>query len=157
MRRSAKRRELAFSPFLISEHGPTPKRFKTNELIEANFRNIFTRTFNEHVDNYVEIAARLAVDSELLIGRGAAVEDSVNVLDFLARTEWVEDFVNKFEEFADQVFYRDFLLLSEVEKQPIKAVAEGPPLVLLDQPAVVETKAKILVYQNMQLRDDGLE
>ena len=51
-------------------------------LIETFFRHVFHRVFDEHIDDRVEIAVRFFKNAKLFVGRRAAFENRVNMLDF---------------------------------------------------------------------------
>ena len=45
--------------------------------------------------------------------------------------------IDKVEELTDQIFDGNFLLLSKIEELTVQAVADRPPLILLNQPAMI--------------------
>src|SRR5689334_24818775 len=118
------------------------KLFPLNGLGEAVLRHVLLGIVYEHVDNLVEVAG-LSPNSQLIVGRGTAVQNRVNMFDFVPGTERVEDVINEIEQLANKVFDRDFFLFSEIKEHAIEPVSYRSPLVLLDQSAMVKPKAEV--------------
>src|SRR5690349_4154561 len=106
-------------------------------LFETNVRNVFHRVDYKAVNNSVEIAASFLENLKLFVGRRAAVENGVNMLDLFAGVERVNHIIDKIEQLADQVLAGNFFLLTEVKQHSVEAVAYRPPFVFLDQAAVI--------------------
>src|SRR5712664_2597347 len=119
-------------------------------------RNVFERQFHQAIDHGFQIVG-LFVDTQLVVGGGAAIEDRVNVLDLFPRAEIVEHVVDKLQQLANQIFGGNFLLFAKIDHHAVQTVTHGAPLVLLNQHAPVETKAKVLLDQAGEFGDDGLE
>ena len=87
---------------------------RADYLTKAGVGYVFKGVGYEHVNYGVEVASGGFVNSELLIGGGAAFEDGVDVFNFFSRAERFNYVVNEIEQFADKVLYRDLFLLAEV-------------------------------------------
>src|SRR2546425_4245256 len=79
------------------------------------------------------------------------------MLDLFARAEIVEYVVDEVQQLANQIFYRNFLLLAEINHLPVEPPTHGAPFVFLDQHAAIEAETEILIDQFVELGDDGLE
>ena len=60
---------------------------------------------------------------QLTIGAGAAIEDRLHVLDFLAALELVEHIVHEVEVFENQLALGQLLLAAEIDQHAVEAVA----------------------------------
>src|SRR5206468_2406149 len=97
---------------------------------------------NQLVDHRVQIAG-LAELSQLPVGARAVLHDCVNVLDLFAAAQLVNNVIDEIEQFQDQVTYRHFLLLAEINQFSVESPANGPPLVLLNQSAPIEPESHV--------------
>src|SRR5262249_32647749 len=118
------------------------------------------RPFNsfgyEAVDDCSEVSG-LFEDPQLSIGARAVFQDVVDVFDLPTAVQLINDIIDEFEEFQDQVSGGYLLLLTEVYKLSIKAPPDGPPLILLYESAAVEPEPHVLPVQFVQLGDYRLE
>ena len=78
----------------------------------------------------------------------------MDVVDLFARAELVDDVVDEFEEFEDQIADRDFLALAEVDQFPVEPIARGAPFVFADQRAPIDAEAEILAMQFVEFGGD---
>jgi len=99
----------------------------------------------------------LAPDGELAVGAGAVAEHFVDVGDFFAAAEFVDDVVDEVEVFKEEVFEGDFDLFAEVDEFAIEAVAGGAPLIFHDEGAAVEAEALVVGVELIEFGDGGLE
>ena len=83
-------------------------------------------------------------DAQLFFRGSAPLENRVNMLDLLARPEFVHHVVNKVQQLENQIARRHFFLLAKVDHLAVDSPTHGAPFVFLNQHAPVKAKAKIL-------------
>ncbi len=110
--------------------------------------------FDELIDHRLEVPGP-SVGGQLAVGAGPLVQDRVDVLGLGADPQLVEDIVQQLEQLRYQLANGSLLLLAEVDQPALDAVADGPPLVLVDQMETVEPPRPIRLTQLDQLGDDA--
>src|SRR5690606_24578843 len=90
--------------------------------------------FADELVHHVAEVARLRVRRELAVGAGALREDAVGVLHLGAAAELVHDVADEpLDQLDDELARGQLGLPPEVDELAVEAVADGPPLVLLDE------------------------
>src|SRR6267378_4289123 len=100
--------------------------------------------------------AGLLVDAKLALGAGAFVENGVNVLDGAAAAEFVDNIIDKGEEFDGEIAHGHFGFFAEVDEFAFDAVACGAPFIFFDKGAAVNAEAHIAGVKAVQFHDDSL-
>ena len=79
------------------------------------------------------------------------------MFDLFARIEFINDIIDKFEQFANQIFDRNFFLFAQIEQFSVETVTNRPPFVFLNQTAVIKPEAEIFVDQSIKFGNDRLK
>src|SRR5687767_284610 len=117
--------------------------------------NAVARLVDDRADDRAQVA-RLAVHAQLAIGAGAIAENRPDIFDLAPAAQLVDDVVHELEQLDGEVAHRHFLPASEVDQLAVESPARGPPLVLFDQPAVIDAESEITAPELVQLHDDRL-
>src|SRR5436305_11655755 len=105
---------------------------------------------NHVVDYFLQVAGFLE-HAQLPVGAAALVQDRVDVFQFFARVQFIDDVIDEIKILAHQVAGRNFLLLAEIHQLAVESIARGAPLVLHDQGSAIETESLIGCIELVQL------
>src|SRR5437868_2579812 len=110
---------------------------------------------NNVIDDFLQISSFLEY-AQLPIGAATAVHDLVDVFQFFARVEFIDDIVDEFKILAHKVAGWDFLLLAEIDQLAVEPITRGAPLIFHDQGPAIKTKSLICRIELIQLCYRGL-
>src|SRR6185369_16574914 len=112
------------------------------------------RALLDEVVHHVVEAVRLRVERELPVRARALADDGADALEVVVRVEDVRRLRHELEQLADEGPDGDLLLLAEVDELAVEAVADGAPLVLLDERAGVLAEGEVSPVEEVELAHD---
>src|SRR5690242_8930668 len=117
----------------------------------------FSRLFDQLVDHVFQVPGAL-VRRQLAIGARAVGQNRVRVFYLGARPQVVHHVVDEpTHQLTNEIRRRQLLVLAEIDELAAQAVADGAPLVLLEQRPRVRAKREVVAAQLPELRDDRLQ
>src|SRR6185312_2827610 len=117
----------------------------------------FSRLSDQLVDHVFQVPGALE-HRQLAISARAVGENRVRVLDFGARPQIVDDVVDEpTHQLTNEIRGRQLFALAEIYEFSAQAIADGAPLVLLEQRPRIGAEREVVAAQLPQLRDDCLQ
>src|SRR5262245_2382397 len=91
-----------------------------------------------------------------MFGARALVHDPPHVIDLTPAAEIVHDIVDELDQLDGELAHRHLDALAEVDQLAVDSPPCGPPLVFLDERAVIAAEPEVAFPQAKELDDDGL-